>query len=594
MDSPIIPAFGLILNRGNDLTEFFWPILYFVKKQILENHQIPLWNNLFLAGTPLVSDPQAPIFYPLNLLALLMPLDVFFILSFIFHITLGAIGMYLCSKKGFNFSRRTSFFLAFFWALAPRLGAYLEAGHVGLIYSVAWIPFALWVALALRKNPNLKHSVLFALSLALIYYSHLPTFLIIAFSLGLFSLTKKSLTYVVAALLMTTGLTAVSLLPQLAWQGASTRYLLLQNPDVYPKWTSVAEAVKAIFTANPNTEKAIVVGIIPSLLAALGFLKLKKPQKLFFAALLTIIGAIILNNASPIYPLLLKQNWYILLRVSTRFWILAVLAFVYLSGLAIEKHKGRLIYFLAILGVLESIFWIGSYLKKPIDKRRDLAPKEVYEYLASDKTLFRVYCLNLCLSQKEAAIYKLELLEGYSTVQQNNFYKHAWGLTGDYWNYYTLSIPPFGANTQNPDVASLGKYNVKYLISKNPLTDKSLLLKKEIGGFNLYENLLAKPRNYELYTPNFIRVKVNPSDQQLVISEVYSRGWKAYLNGKKEVDVQETPSALRAVDLEEGTTFVDFRYFPNSLKYGAMTTVTTVFICFVLYRTRSRLKYSTT
>lgn len=194
------------------------------------------------------------------------------------------------------------------------------------------------------------------------------------------------------------------------------------------------------------------------------------------------------------------------------------------------------------------------------------------------------------MSQKEAAIWGLELLEGYSTVQQNNFYKHAWQLTGDYWNYYTLSIPPFGADTENPDVSALGEYNVKYLISKEPLTDKNLVLKKEVVSFKIYENLIARPRNYEIYTPNFIRIKVGPSDHQLVIPEVYSEGWKAYLDGKKEVSVQETPNALRAVDLPAGTEFVDFRYFPDGFKYGALITAATILMITIL----SFKKYSTT
>lgn len=274
MNSPIIAAFGFILNRGNDLAEFFWPILYFVKQQILTNRQIPLWNNLFLSGTPLVSDPQAPIFYPLNIFALFMNLDYFYLLSFALHLVLGALGMYFCSKQAFKFSKRTSLFLAFFYTLAPRLGAYLEAGHVGLIYSIAWIPFALWGALSLRKKPDIKHSVLLSVSLALLYYSHLPTFLVVAISVGILALTKKSFIYVVLSAIMTAGLTAVSLLPQIAWQNESTRYLLLQNPDVYPKWTSVIETVKAVFIANPETEKAIIVGFIPSFIALLGFLKL--------------------------------------------------------------------------------------------------------------------------------------------------------------------------------------------------------------------------------------------------------------------------------------------------------------------------------
>lgn len=557
MYNSIIAKFDFILNRGNDLTEFFWPILYWTKEQILKHHQIPLWNNFHLSGTPLVSDPQAPIFYPLNILALFLPLDLFYLISFILHFIFGAIGMYLTSKTAFKFSKSTSLILAFLWALTPKFFASLEAGHVGLVYSFAWIPFIILFSLKRRI-------VLLSMSLSLLYFSHLPTFLIVGIGTALILLWKKFFLPLIIVGVLTFGLTAVSLVPQIKFQKYSTRYLLIHDKDIYPKWTSKIEAVKAIFIPNMETEKAISLGIIPAFLAVSGFLKLRKKQKILVAAGTFAIGLIMLNNASPIYPWLLKQNWYLLLRVSTRFWLLILPLIIYLIGKAVDKNK--FFYFLSILGILESIYWGTIYLQKPIKKNPNLAPREVYEYLAKDKSLFRVYCLNRCLSQKEAAIYNLELLGGYSTIQQKNFNQQAWQLTGAYWDYYTLSIPPFAADTSHPDIKSLGEYNVKYIIAPNELKTENLKLRTKIQNFYIYESNLSVPRNYEIYTPNFIRVHV-PSSYFLhhtsyIIPEIYSPGWRAYLNGIEEVPVQETPNSLRAVTIKPETKFVDFKFKP--------------------------------
>ena len=346
--SPILINPKLILERGNDLQEFFWPIFYFVKNQILTNRQIPLWNNLILSGTPLLPDPQAPIFYPLNIFALLMPLNSFFLFSFILHSFIGGIGMYLCSNKGFRFSKTTSIILALFYITTPKLAGYLEAGHVGLINSMAWIPFVLYATIKLSEKPKLINSIFLALSLSLLFYSHLPTFLIIAVSSGIFLLLKKKLAYFLLAGILTFGLTAVSLLPQMEWQKASTRYLLLKDKDVYPKWQSVFEMPKIALIPwidgvkslqKIDSEKWISIGFIPFLLAVYGFLKVKRKTKMALLIFTIPIFLIILNNASPIYPILLKQNWYLLLRVSTRFWILILLATIYLSGLALNKTK---------------------------------------------------------------------------------------------------------------------------------------------------------------------------------------------------------------------------------------------------------------
>ena len=485
--------------------------------------------------------------------------------------------MYFLSKNGFKFSKKTSILLAFLYTLTPKVAAYLEAGHVGLVYSVAWIPWILLSVILTRTKPNLKLSIIYSIALALLYFSHLPTFLIIAAASVLF-ITKKSFVYFLAGAVLTFGLISISFLPQITWQKESTRYLLLESKDVYPKWESKIEAVKAIFIPNMNTEKAIVIGFIPGALAFLGFLKLKRKHKVLAVLFVVTVGLIILNNTSPIYSLLLKQDWYLLLRVSTRFWILVSLLSLYLIGLALEKYRSKIVYILALLAVFESLLGGTKFLSKPVIKNPNLASKEVYEYLSKDKSNFRVYCLSRCLSQRESATYGLELLDGYSTVQQKNFYQHAWQLTGTYWNHYTLAVPPFGADTKNPDLKSLGEYNVKYIISNTPITSRDLILKEKIDQYLIYENKLSKSRDYEIYTPNHIKVNIEKPTGQIVLPEVYSPGWVAYLNGDMIVPVLETPSALRAVDTLPDTEWVDLKYEPDSLKKGKYITLTTLLI----------------
>ena len=333
-----------------------------------------------------------------------------------------------------------------------------------------------------------------------------------------------------------------------------------------------------------DSEKWISIGFIPFLLAVYGFLKVKRKTKMALLISAIPILLVVLNNASPIYPILLKQNWYLLLRVSTRFWILIILILIYLSGIAIEnlfkqKKYKLIVYIVSFFAVIESIILGFVYLHKPVKYNQNLAPIGVYEYLASDKSLFRVFCLTRCLSQKTSSVYGLQLLDGYNTVQQKNFNQQAWQLTGSYWNYYTLSIPPFGSYLSNqlkPDAKSLGEYNVKYIISPYTLSNKYFSLVKKIDGFFIFENESFIPRIYEIYKPNYIKVYIDEKQKQLVISEVYSSGWKAYLNGKEEVLVQETPNALRAVDIKPDTKFVDFKYNPDNYKLGKIIGLTTL------------------
>src|SRR3989344_5352069 len=244
---PIFINPSIFLNRGNDLEEFFWPIFYFTKSNILLSGQIPLWNNLFFSGTPLITDPQSGLFYLPNVLFLLFSIDSAFIISIFLHSLLGGIGMYLLSKRGFNFTNLAALFTGISYIFWPKIIGFIEAGHFGLIVSSAWIPFSILSAMKLGQSPSLKWSTLFAVSLAFIFFNHLIIF-------------------------------AFTLFPQLTWIPTTTRSLLLQHPDVYPKWNSFFDFfLNLIFPWQQqinqiNSEKWIFTGSLIMFLAIIGFL----------------------------------------------------------------------------------------------------------------------------------------------------------------------------------------------------------------------------------------------------------------------------------------------------------------------------------
>ena len=608
-----------ILNRNNDLQEFFWPIIFFIKDSILISGQIPLWNNLFLAGTPLLPDPQSQIFYLPNMLFLLFDMDQAFIVSMFLHSFLGGLGIYACSRKIFGFSKFASFFTALIYIFSPKMAGFLESGHIGLIYSHAWIPFVLFATYQLMSKAKFKWFVLLSISLSALFFTHIIIFFLGLIVTGAFytflafqrkTLFSKNTLFFILSLITTAGLISIQLLPMLQWSGETTRFLLLENRDVYPKWTSVREflqvtfipwtlGVQGIWAVDP--EKWLALGTAATLLSVYGFLNLKLSYKIAISTLTLFVILISLNNASLIYSFLINQDFYALMRVSTRIWFVQVLIVTFLAGFGLSilrKKSYKLSVLIGILAISEILFLSWTYLLKPVSTP-DFASSKVIDYLKSDKSRFRVFCINRCISQKEAAKQKLELLEGYSTIQQKNFYKQAWQLTGGYWNYYTLSIPPIGLykfEKLQPDPKALGAYNVKYVLSPHNLVDNNFRLNKRIENYFIYENRLFLERAYYMdsnrlpassaniikYSPNNIVVDTSQkSSNKLVLSEVYSKGWKAYLNGVSEVPVQETPQALRLVDLKVDTKFVDFKYQPESFRLGALITFMTVGLFFI-------------
>ena len=192
---PFFARPDLLLARNNDLTEFFWPIFYYIKQNILINHTIPATNEMWFAGTPLLPDPQNPIWYLPNVIFLMLPIGTAIMVSIFIHSIFGAIGMYLVSKKVFGFKRNISLLISSIFILSPVYFSFLEAGHWGLVISWNWLPYFILSSYLLAAKPNFKVALLFAASASSLYFNHLLTALISAVPIGIFWFYKKSIRY---------------------------------------------------------------------------------------------------------------------------------------------------------------------------------------------------------------------------------------------------------------------------------------------------------------------------------------------------------------------------------------------------------------
>ena len=433
------------------------------------------------------------------------------------------------------------------------------------------------------------------------FFSHLLTFLIaLVFSFGFLILSckkfdslKKSFIYFVLGLLLTFGLTSISLLPQLSWKDQTTRYMLLFERDVYPKWTSKLEFIKSAgipWTGGTKslktieTEKTISLGLFTLILALIGFLKLSKKNKVLVLFAATIISLIALNNASPIYKLLLSQDLYVLTRISTRVWFAVVLITTFLAAYGfdkLQKEKRKIGYLLGVLVLAELMFISWNIISKPLTNEPNYASEKIINQIKKDTGKFRVFCLNRCISQKTAAEEGLELTEGYGTLQQINYYHYFIQLSQSYFNKYSLSLPPFEIylyEKLQPHAPTLAEFNVKYVISPHELTDKNFLLITKDNGYFLYENIIVKPRAYFLtrngdnknieapitkYLPNRIHVDTSKHlSETVVLAEVYNPDWYAYLNGKEKTRVEEYSKVMRLIKIKPDTSFIVFKYRP--------------------------------
>ncbi len=609
---PFLVSPSLLLNRGNDLQEFFWPIIEYTKNSLGDHGELPLWYSNILSGTPLLPDPQAMLFYLPNTIFIFLPIGAGFITSIVLHIVVGGVGMYMLVLKGLSLKSRSALLAGLLYVTAPRLSAYLEAGHFGLITSWAYLPWILFYSLEVARKPRLTTSLVLALLMATVFLLHNITFVVIGFfSAGLFTLVafqaktmKRAFFYYFLTSVLTFGFSAIVLIPQLLWSPETTRFLLLKNPEVYPIWSGGLDFVKAVFVPwwggagalqSVETEKWLTLGTGVSLLAFLGLLRLPRKLRLLVCLAFVVVLVVTLNNISPARDVLVSMSWYRLMRVASRMWVVVTLLGIVLAAYGAEKIK----YFklVALVLVVESLVLSWTYTARDF-KKNSYVSAQILNYLASDAEQMRVFCVARCVSQRDAIFYDIELVEGYSTLTQSNYMSAIVGYTNFFWDYYSLAIPPLGSDKATefkPNLELLGVNNVKYLILETRRDIDGAYLVFDDGHFFVYLNKYFKPRaNVRIlyYSPNRIIFDTSElsSGDSVLLRDTYSPGWTAYDSVGEALSVQETPDHHRSIGLINNTDRIVLVYEPSGYKLGSRVTKITL-ISVLVYLFLSRIKW---
>jgi hypothetical protein len=149
------PSPGGFPYRSNsdysDLTITHWPNALFIRHSLSSWGQVPLWRHLILSGEPFAANPLSGLWYPPNLLLLILPLTFAFNLLFVLHTAWAGWGAYRLTRL-IGASRAGGLLAALTVMLAPKAVAHLASGHVGLYFAWAWLPWVLWAVRRLAKR----------------------------------------------------------------------------------------------------------------------------------------------------------------------------------------------------------------------------------------------------------------------------------------------------------------------------------------------------------------------------------------------------------------------------------------------------------
>jgi len=141
---------GEVLFWGTTMLQF-WPWHHLTKLSLLAG-EWPLWNPLLGNGAPLLANLQSAVFYPPNLLYLLLPIEHGLTVSVILHLALAGLLMYLYTRYLGLLP-----FAAALSALTYMFSGYIvgRTQFVVMVNAAAWLPLLLLLSdrLARQRNP---------------------------------------------------------------------------------------------------------------------------------------------------------------------------------------------------------------------------------------------------------------------------------------------------------------------------------------------------------------------------------------------------------------------------------------------------------
>jgi len=136
------PWFRIAQNAMIDPIQQYYPWRHFAVESLRQG-TIPLWNPQAFCGTPFVANLQSAVFYPPNLLFLLMPVGLGFTATVVLHCALAGLFMFGFLRT-LGLARAASLVGAVAFMFNGALVAWAEYPALGL-WVMVWLPLILWL-----------------------------------------------------------------------------------------------------------------------------------------------------------------------------------------------------------------------------------------------------------------------------------------------------------------------------------------------------------------------------------------------------------------------------------------------------------------
>ncbi|MBZ0301565.1 MAG: hypothetical protein K8J31_17600 [Anaerolineae bacterium] len=338
---PFIPE-----ARFSDAAVTHWPAAAYLRASVLERGEFPSWQTTILGGQPFAANPLNKTAYPLQWLVLILPPALHLNVLILLHLLLAGWGMWRWTRHG-GLSDAAALCSALAYAFAPKVLAHIGAGHVDLLYALAWWPWLMdSVQQGLTENEvrpvrTILQTSLFA-ALMFLADVRLSLFgLVLAAGCGVWETRRQArwsrLIYAVPVVALFGLLTLSVTVPLLGWQP----YLSRSTMTAADAGVFALEGGQFVGLLLPprggNPETLTYLGLPVLLLAGVALFSAPRRYAFWWIAIL-LAALYAMGTHGPLWPVLVETlpllRWF---RVPARAWFVVVLAASWLAGHGLES-----------------------------------------------------------------------------------------------------------------------------------------------------------------------------------------------------------------------------------------------------------------
>jgi hypothetical protein len=329
-----------------------YPSALFLRQSVLEQHTFPLWRETIMAGQPFAANPLNKTAYPFQWLALLLPPTLHLNVMIALHLFIAGCGMWLWSRA-MGMCEESAAFSAFAYAFAPRIIAHMGAGHLDVVYAMAWFPWLMWTLretfedsreperFASTYRLNLVRTGLLA---AMVFLADVRVGLFVFATAGVYaamlmlrSKQRAVIAVYAASIVVFLGLVVELILPLLGWSPYLSRAgLSLEDAGAFSM--DLGNLFSLILPAHGfNHEQFTYFGLPVLLLAGIAIIRQTPRMRLLWLVAIVFIVLYSLGIHGFLWSLLVQLVpallWF---RVPARVWLILVLLMPMLAGWGLQ------------------------------------------------------------------------------------------------------------------------------------------------------------------------------------------------------------------------------------------------------------------